>query len=105
MFRNNTYRLPAEWEPQSGIQLTWPHDQTDWAPMLDDVLATYRQMAREILKREPLLVVGPEKHGEIACSRYCPMPTNDTWARDHGFITLTAPGSQPALLLDFCFNG
>ena len=105
MFRNNTYRLPAEWEPQSGIQLTWPHDQTDWAPILDDVLATYRQMACEILKREPLLVVGPEKHGEIACSRYCPMATNDTWARDHGFITLTATGSQPALLLDFRFNG
>ena len=22
--------LPAEWFPQSGIQLTWPHERTDW---------------------------------------------------------------------------
>ena len=70
----HSYRLPAEWEPQSGVQLTWPHAGTDWAPMLDEVLATYEEIAREIRKREALLIVGP--------------PTNDTWARDHGFITL-----------------
>ena len=28
-------RLPAEWEPQSGVQLTWPHAGTDWAPLLE----------------------------------------------------------------------
>ena len=60
MFRDNAYRLPAEWEPQSGVQLTWPHRDTDWAPMLDEVLAVYRQMAREISRREKLLVVAPE---------------------------------------------
>ena len=86
--------MPAEWEPQSGVQLTWPHAQTDWAPMLDEVLATYKEMAREIRRREPLLIVGP--------------PTNDTWARDHGFITLIANSQKPEAsprLLDFCFNG
>ena len=102
MFANKRYRLPAEWEPQSGVQLTWPHAGTDWAPMLDEVTKTYEEMAREIRKREPLLIVGP--------------PTNDTWARDHGFITLikeeqstplsSANGAgDEALLLDFCFNG
>ena len=85
-----TYRLPAEWEPQSGVQLTWPHEQTDWADMLDEVTATYEAMAQAIRCREPLLVVGP--------------PTNDTWARDHGFITLVCDDGSP-LLLDFCFNG
>ena len=112
MFANKRYRLPAEWEPQSGVQLTWPHAGTDWAPMLDEVTKTYEEMAREIRKREPLLIVGP--------------PTNDTWARDHGFITLIKEEQSPplssarkatgrrfsgkgaggeALLLDFCFNG
>ena len=92
MIKQNAYRLPAEWEPQSGVQLTWPHAGTDWAPMLDEVLATYEVLAREIRQCEPLLIVGP--------------PSNDTWARDHGFITLTADGDdcQPRLL-DFCFNG
>lgn len=94
MIPHHQYRMPAEWEPQSGVQLTWPHDQTDWAPMLDDILATYEQMRREIAAREPVLVVGP--------------PSNDTWARDHGFITLVPQADDcnlPPLLLDFCFNG
>lgn len=84
------WRLPAEWEPQWGVQLTWPHANTDWAPMLDEIIATYREMAREIEKREELLVVGE--------------PSNDTWARDHGFITLVDDQGH-ARLLDFCFNG
>lgn len=95
MMKHNQYRLPAEWEPQSGIQLTWPHEQTDWAPMLNDVLKTYEEIAKEIRKRELLLIVGP--------------PTNDTWARDHAFITLCPEteedGKGQPLLLDFCFNG
>ena len=91
MTQHPSYRLPAEWEPQSGIQLTWPHEHTDWAPMLDDITATYEEMAREIARRETLLVVHP--------------PTNDTWARDHGFITLTDDNGARPLLLDFCFNG
>ncbi|MBR6318903.1 MAG: agmatine deiminase family protein [Prevotella sp.] len=96
-----TYRLPAEWEPQSCVQLTWPHIGTDWAPMLGEVTATYRQMAREISLREPLLIVAPE--GDAPGLVHVVCPTNDTWARDHGFITLV--GGPLPLLLDFKFNG
>ena len=92
MFTNERYRLPAEWEPQSGVQLTWPHAATDWAPMLDEITETYRQMAAAIERYEPVLIVEP--------------PSNDTWARDHGFITLVPRTSHLApRLLDFCFNG
>ena len=102
------YRLPAEWEPQSGVQLTWPHRDTDWAPMLDEVLTVYHALAREISLREPLLVVAPEG-GAPGMVHVC-CPTNDTWARDHGFISLT-PNPSPkergvdSLLLDFRFDG
>ena len=90
MFPKQSYRLPAEWEPQSGVQLTWPHADTDWAPMLDEITATYREMASAIERYEPVLIVEP--------------PTNDTWARDHGFITLV--NDQGGIrLLDFKFNG
>ena len=58
--------------------------------MLDEITATYDEMAREIAKRENLLVVGE--------------PSNDTWARDHGFITLVDDEGH-ARLLDYCFNG
>jgi len=102
------YRLPAEWELQSAVQLTWPHPGTDWAPILDDVLRVYREMAREIAKRETLIVVAPEgvdvDAGVEAVIMRC--PTNDTWARDHAFITLSAEENpRDHCFVDFCFNG
>ena len=80
----------AEWEHQSMVQLTWPHEGTDWAPILDEITAVYENMAREIRKREALLIVDS-------------IPHNDTWARDHGFITVEE--NSALFLLDFCFNG
>ena len=112
MFQDKGYRLPAEWEPQSGVQLTWPHAGTDWAPMLDEVLVTYRQIVREIAKREPLLVVAPEGTPVNVDCQLITIDTNDTWARDHGFITLVDDEDtnrkskiENRKLLDFCFNG
>ena len=118
MIANEGYRLPAEWEPQSGVQLTWPHAGTDWAPMLSEITATYREMAREIAKREPLLIVAPDVEALTSLtSHLSSIETNDTWARDHGFITLvpTTPLTShhspltthhsPTKLLDFQFNG
>lgn len=82
--------MPAEWERQCAVQLTWPHAGTDWAFMLPEITAVYEEMKREISKREPVIIVDD-------------IPHNDTWARDHGFITVEEDGQL--LLLDFCFNG
>lgn len=122
----NKRYLPAEWYPQAFVQLTWPHEETDWAYMLDEALICYYNMAREISKREKLLIVAPDtdlvRHqlesgldGKIKDSdRVTPdmmknisfftCPTNDTWARDHAFITCLEADSTP-LLMDFQFNG
>lgn len=112
-----TYRMAAEWEPQWGVQLTWPHEATDWQPYLDAITETYVEMARTIAEREMLLVVTPDIEGvkELLQGRVdmgrvllheC--PTDDTWARDHAFLTLVADmpeGGGEMRLLDFCFNG
>ena len=37
-------RLPAEWEPQDGILLAWPHEATDWAPALAEVRGVYAEL-------------------------------------------------------------
>ena len=104
--------LPAEWEEQEFVQLTWPHEKTDWAPMLDEITATYIEMAQAISKYEKLLIVAPdvEKVKRLLAEHlttqqmsnvvYHQCPTNDTWARDHAFLTLS-----DGTLLDFCFNG
>lgn len=104
--------FPAEWYPQSGIQLTWPHEETDWAYMLDEVTTCYIELAREIARRERLLIVTPHPEQvkrllqgvvDLEAVTFAQCPTNDTWARDHGGITLFCNGT-PAIY-DFKFNG
>nr|WKN39784.1 agmatine deiminase family protein [Tunicatimonas sp. TK19036] len=107
----NTRVFPAEWYPQSGVQLTWPHPETDWRDMLDQVIPCYQRIAQEVAKRQKLLVVC---HNQAEVQNYLTqcdpanviyyeIPTNDTWARDHSGITVMED-EQP-LLLDFQFNG
>ncbi len=112
--KQTDYILPAEWYPQSGIQLTWPHAETDWHDMLDEVESCFTDIAREISQREPLLIVAPDI--ELVRSRieakvcgknikYLQCETNDTWARDHSGITLIQQETGQTRILDFAFNG
>lgn len=103
--------FPAEWYPQSAVQLTWPHEETDWAPILSEVIPCFVAIAKEIMKREKLLIVCPDEQevrdvlGDIDESRviFREMETNDTWARDHGGISVFDGGVK--VVYDFTFNG
>ncbi len=103
--------FPAEWFPQSAVQLTWPHEQTDWAPILDEVTACFAAIAREIIKREKLLIICNQESevrrqlGDVDYDQiiFREMQTNDTWARDHGGITVFTNGKPT--VYDFVFNG
>lgn len=120
--------LPAEWEPQSLVMLTWPHLATDWKPFLQDITETYVQMVSAITRYEPVVIATPHpiQVGALLGGRLpkeqmtkvyiCHCRTNDTWARDHGPITLKERSSgnggtgtnrsRSALtMLDFRFNG
>ena len=121
--------LPAEWHRQSAVQLTWPHAGTDWDSVLDEVEECYYHLAREISQRELLLIVAPdinEVQNSLESGLYGRIPeqerispdallhricyfscqTNDTWARDHAFLTCL-DDADPArrILMDFRFNG
>lgn len=109
-------RLPAEWEAQSGVQLTWPHESTDWGPDLDSVESVFAAIGAAIARRESLLVVCRDTdHRTHVLEQLRGAGTDldrvqlgialsdDTWARDHGAITVLEDG-QP-ILLDFVFNG
>ena len=119
---NSTYYLPSEWQKQVAVQLTWPHAKTDWAPYLEDIVRMEVRMADEITKREDLIISTPEKDAvrgllkaqlteqQFNRVKIVEMPTDDTWARDHGAITLlprpeNKAKTRKAILLDFCFNG
>ena len=119
---NHCFRLPAEWEPQSGIILIWPHEDTDWRPYLNEITEVYLQMADAITRFEPLLITAHDTEkihsllaerlteGQMKRVTLFACDNNDTWARDVAPISLVSDkepkGSLQALrLLDFCFNG
>ena len=103
--------LPAEWATQEFVQLTWPHADTDWAYMLDEITECFVNIARKIVKRQQLLIVCVDAEevetyfsdDELQRISFAEMSTNDTWARDHGGITVFEDGK--AVVYDFTFNG
>ena len=105
------FRLPAEWEAQWGVMLTWPHEDTDWKPYLTEITETFVAMSREIAAREHLLIVVPkaeivpEDVQKIERVVIFECPTDDTWARDHGPIVLVEECGVRRLWLNFRFNG
>lgn len=110
--------LPAEWAPQSAVMLTWPHPGTDWAGVMEEVERVFENIAKAVLRHEHLVVscehvirlqeleqqlnLYAEENGLPGRVKTVPAPANDTWARDHGPITILTDDG-PALL-DFRFN-
>lgn len=105
-----TIYFPAEWYPQSAVQITWPHVNTDWASILDEAIAFYVNLSKEILKHSKLLIVCPNveevkthfTHEELKCLIVTEIDSNDTWTRDHGAISVLI-NNKPAIY-DFGFN-
>ncbi|MDA8191005.1 MAG: agmatine deiminase family protein [Gammaproteobacteria bacterium] len=109
-------RFPAEWEPQSGVMLTWPHAYGDWAPVLDEALATFAAITAAITRYETALIVAYDEPHEVriraalraaaadeARVRIVMAPSDDVFVRDHG--PLTVETEHGLLLQDFAFNG
>ena len=110
----SAFSLPAEWHPSRAVIIAWPHAGTDWAPILDDVRATYAHLLCELSKLTDVIVLSHEPIDEEYILpatrrdriRVVDYLTNDTWVRDYGPVTLlpSSPEGRP-LHLDFCFNG
>ncbi|MCQ2606949.1 MAG: agmatine deiminase family protein [Bacteroidales bacterium] len=104
-------RLPAEWEPQDCIQLTWPHRGTDFAPVYERAVACFVNIAKEISCRQKLIIAckniqDVKRELGAVCNEnisFVEVDTNDVWARDHGAITVMEDGKY--VLYDFRFNG
>lgn len=104
-------RLPAEWEPQSAIQFTFPHADSDWADVLDQVTPCFVELIETVSRYEKVLVVCADtkqvqsllQNANLDNLLLVELPSNDTWARDHGGITVFE--AKEPIMLDFMFNG
>ncbi|MDE6525879.1 MAG: agmatine deiminase family protein [Muribaculaceae bacterium] len=109
---NDTLRLPAEWEAVDAILMAWPHSDTDWNYILDDVRQCYARIIAAVAPRAKVILIGPEEpaaeylpEGDDRLNViYINIPTNDTWTRDYGPIT-TIDETGALTANDFKFNG
>lgn len=109
-------RLVPEWAPQEAILLAWPEASGDFSPWLEAVERCYLAIAREVTKRERLLVlvktatlgdrVARQLQAEgidLAAVDLIELPYDDVWVRDTA--PLTVASAHDAYYLDFRFNG
>ncbi|MDE6276761.1 MAG: agmatine deiminase family protein [Muribaculaceae bacterium] len=107
--------MPAEWEPVEAVMTAWPHEDTDWSYMLEEVEECYTRLCQAISDETRLIVIGPDKAiarakkslSSIRSERvnFIRVATNDTWTRDYGAITVERPHGEGMQPIDFKFNG
>ncbi|MEA3383913.1 MAG: agmatine deiminase family protein [Campylobacterota bacterium] len=104
-------RLPAEWEDQEFVQLVFPHKETDWNEYLDDAINTFVEIAKNIIKYQKCLIVTSslaytkslfETNKNKKNLTFVRIPSDDTWSRDFGGITVQQNNKNT--ILDFSFN-
>ncbi|MCD6211956.1 MAG: agmatine deiminase family protein [Sulfurovum sp.] len=107
-------RMPAEWEKQRVVLLSFPHEDTDWhneacESDLEAALSPFIRIAQAIAYSEAVYIIckNKEKISSLFCSTrnmtFIEIPTNDTWIRDYGYISIKE--NEESKLLDFTFDG
>ena len=89
--------------------MAFPHKESDWAEDLEKAISPFIRIAQAIAYAQPVYIICRDK-AEIS-DRFCTthnmsfieIPTNDTWVRDYGYISIEEDGKSR--LLDFTFDG
>lgn len=113
------FRMPAEWEPQEGVWLSWPHRLATWPGKFEPVPRIFAEIARHIADSE--LVRINVLHAEMEASvrallassnvrmervHFHHNPTNDSWVRDHGptYLIREQDGKRVRALINWGYN-
>ncbi len=105
-------RVPAEWEAQKCIWLSWPHQESTWPGRYESIPSFYVGWIRILAETHPIKVLAAGS-AERLCSKMLPktnnvevipIQTNDCWIRDYGptFIRDESDGSYVGL--DWRYN-
>ncbi len=88
-------RMPAEWEPQAAIWLSWPHNLETWPKNLAQAQFEFIRLAKVIAETQAVNVLcSSGLHaevqtqcrtalGDVSNLTLVDIPTNDAWARDY----------------------
>ncbi len=110
------FRMPAEWEPQRSIWLSWPIRRATWPGHYDTIPSKFAEIVSVISQFEDVHVNIAQPRHDVAWHLFQEAkadltritlhdhPTNDTWCRDHGPIFIKNDQSGEVALTDWIFN-
>lgn len=110
------FRMPAEWEPQAAVWLSWPHKKDSWPGLWRNIPATFAGFVAAISHRETVRI-NCAADLQLKAIRLCQQagasmervefydhPTNDAWCRDHGPIFVKHRQTGEVALTDWMHN-
>ncbi len=113
------FRMPAEWEPQEAIWLSWPHNQETWPGAFDGIPYIFAEIARHVSESQlvRINVANELMADEVRQSlnnakvnvdnvRFHYNPTNDAWVRDHGpiYVVRDVNGQRERAITNWAYN-
>jgi agmatine deiminase len=110
------FRMPAEWERQEAVWLSWPHNRETWPGSFRAIPAKFAEIAAQISQREKVrvniaaarqkraLMQIADAGADISNIEFFDHPTNDAWCRDHGPIFVRQDKTGEVALTDWVYN-
>jgi agmatine deiminase len=110
------FRMPAEWEPQAAIWLSWPHKRASWPGQFRPVPYAFAKIVAQISRFEDVRInaaAALHARAKRLCAgagadmtkvTFYNHPTNDAWCRDHGPIFVKHVKTGEVALTDWRYN-
>ena len=110
------FQMPAEWEPQAAVWLSWPHNRATWPGQFRPIPYVFAEIVKQISRFEEVRINCAAKlqpRAKRLCAkagadmtrvRFYNHPTNDTWCRDHGPIFVKHRRTGEVAVTDWVHN-
>lgn len=110
------FRMPAEWEPQDAIWLSWPHQRLSWPGHFRPIPLKFAEIVATISRYQKVHVnaaAALHPRARALCIRagavmervfFHNHPTDDAWCRDHGPIFVKNDRTGEIALTDWQYN-
>ncbi|MBI5691222.1 MAG: agmatine deiminase family protein [Verrucomicrobia bacterium] len=108
--------MPAEWEPQAAVWLSWPHRRATWPGRFRPIPSAFARVAAAISRYQEVrinAVAALRPQARRLCKaaganldrvRFFPHRTNDAWCRDHGPIFVRNDRTGEVAITDWTYN-
>ncbi|MDB6095693.1 MAG: agmatine deiminase [Verrucomicrobia bacterium] len=110
------FRMPAEWERQSAVWLSWPHNRKTWPAHFRPIPPKFAEIVAAISRFEEVRIniatplqsrarsLIERAHADLSNVTFFNHPTNDAWCRDHGPIFVKNDRTGEVAVTDWKHN-